>query len=230
MTDQWMAGKQPKYIPVTRFRIPVPNPAYGEYDPDRNFNEDGPRNAGKTFQYWEQMAIDFEKAYPGEKQLFSNGSFTPRSTGTARFNEGIAAGERLIAMLENGLSLADGETIKIIGHSQGAAMAAGIATVLAQHPKYKHLLEFVLYFSPHQPGGFSHPEGISGYQFSTMSDWVSSSGPLARMLNSDYQLIKGAKWGVERESHLDGRKGHSIPTWLIDLRRWARENNIPLYE
>ncbi|MFW5879522.1 MAG: hypothetical protein ACOCUV_01730 [bacterium] len=97
-----------------------------------------------------------------------------------------------------------------------------------KHPKYNNLLEFVVYIAPDQPNQFSHPDGIPGFQFSTMSDWISSVG-LARWLDSDYQLIEGAKWGVERESYKGGRAGHSIDTWVDDWRRFAEEQNIPFY-
>lgn len=68
-----------------------------------------------------------------------------------------------------------GETIKIVGHSQGAAYAAGIATALA-NSKYGGLMEFVDYLSPHQPGDFTHPSKVRGRQFSTENDRVSSKG------------------------------------------------------
>ena len=228
MLDHYKKGSNSTpYIPTDDVGY-FQRPSHLTYMPDRNFHSDGPRNAGQAFEYWGQMAVGFQNAFPSEKQLFTNGSFTPKSTANARFQEGIAVGQNLIKMLESDvLTLADGETIKIVGHSHGAAMAAGIATVLAKNPKNKHFIEFVLYFSPQQPGDFTHPDDISGYQFSTMSDWVSSTGRVARWLNSDYQLIEGARWGIERESHKGGRSGHSIDTWVEDWRRFAKENNIP---
>lgn len=63
--------------------------------------------------------------------LFVNASYNPRSSANGRYNEGILAGESLIAQLESKeIILAEGETIKIAGHSQRVASAAGIASAL----------------------------------------------------------------------------------------------------
>ena len=78
--------------------------------------------------------------------------------------------------LPDEITLKDGETIKIVGHSQGAAYAAGIASALAKHSKYGALIEFEDYLSPHQPGDIKHPSGVKGRQFSTKNDKVSSKG------------------------------------------------------
>jgi predicted esterase len=57
----------------------------------------------------------------------------------------VKAGEELISKLEScEIKLKEGETIKIVGHSQGAAYAAGIATALARSSKYGSLLELII--------------------------------------------------------------------------------------
>ena len=71
--------------------------------------------------------------------------------------------------------MSEEETIKIVGHSQGAAFAAGMANAIA-NSRYKSLLEFVDYLSPHQPKDFNNAAGIERRQFSTKSDQVSSKG------------------------------------------------------
>ena len=213
--NQYRLRGQPRGLPP----IQEPNPNYKPYSPDRGFYSDGPRNNGKTFSYWEGIDAAYENAYKDENSYYTNGSFTPKATASARFNEGLKAGADLITKLESGeITLKDGETIKIVGHSQGAAYAAGIASALAKHSKYGSLLEFVDYLSPHQPGDIKHRDGVKGRQFSTKSDKVSSKGLLPWLFGgSDYEKIPGTEWGKERVSYKGGRGGHSVGTWLNDL-------------
>jgi len=116
------------------------------------------------------------------------------------------------------MTLADEETIKIVGHSHGAAYAAGIASALSKHSKYGSLIEFVDYLAPHQPGDITHPSGVKGRQFSTKSDKVSSKGLVPHLFGkSKHAKISGTEWGMERESYDGGMGGHYIETWLNDL-------------
>lgn len=133
----------------------------------------------------------------------------------------------MISKLEAGeITLLDGETIKIVGHSQGAAYAAGIATGLLGS-KYGSLIEFVDYLSPHQPGDIRHPALVKGRQFSTKSDKVSSKGSIAKNFgNSKYEKIPGAEWGIERENYEGGKGGHDVDTWLNDLIDYWRNLGI----
>lgn len=214
MLGQWSETRLPTYQPRDGTA-----PA-NTYAPDRGFYSDGSRNNGKKFEndYWEGVDAKYMEAYKDKNVLYTNGSFTPKATANARYNEGMKAAEDLIAKLEAGeVTLKDGETIKIVGHSQGAAYAAGIATGLLGS-KYGSLIEFVDYLSPHQPGDIRHPALVKGRQFSTKSDEVSSKGPIAKNFgNSKYEKIPGAEWGEERESYDGGRGGHSVGTWLNDL-------------
>lgn len=206
----------------------VPNPNY--YDPDRGYYSGGPRNNGETFDYWEGVDAAYMNAYEDENAFYTNGSFTPKSSASGRFNEGQKAGANLIAKLESGeITLEDGETIKIVSHSHGAAYAAGIASALAKHSKYGSLIEFVDYLSPHQPGDITHPRKIFGRQFSTRSDKVSSRGWISRLFGrSEYDKIPGTEWGKERESVKEGRGGHSVGTWLNDLIDYWKSIGIPV--
>ncbi len=70
--------------------------------------------------------------------------------------------------------LQQGETLKIVGHSMGAAISAGVASVITKHPVYGKRLEVVLYLAPHQPQDFTHPAGVIGYQSSSAEDLVAS--------------------------------------------------------
>ncbi|MBI3138420.1 MAG: hypothetical protein HYZ15_07535 [Sphingobacteriales bacterium] len=204
----------------------VPNPNH--YAPDRGFYADGPRNNSITFEYWGKVDDAYMDAYDDQNTYYTNGSFTPLATASARFTEGAKAGVELIKKLESGeITLTEGETIKIVGHSQGAAYAAGIASALAKHSKYGGLIEFVDYLAPHQPGDITHPGGVKGRQFSTKSDRISSRGWKARNFgNSKYEKIKGTEWGMERESHSGGYHGHLVDTWLNDLIAYWRRLGI----
>jgi hypothetical protein len=73
------------------------------------------------------------------------------------------------------------ETLKLVGHSMGAAIAAGIASVIARHPVYGKKVEVVLYLAPHQPQDFAHPLGIHGYQSSSAEDLVASKNEIGHV-------------------------------------------------
>lgn len=235
MLSHWEGGtnktKEYRYKADPGVSYTVPNPNY--YNPDRGFYEDGPRNNGKKFEtdYWEgidKAYMKYQSDFNDETAYYTNGSFTPQATAGARFNDGLTAGADLIARLESGdITLKDGETIKIIGHSHGAAYAAGIASALSKHSKYGALIEFVDYLSPHQPGDITHPSGVKGHQFSTKSDEVSSKGLIPKLFGkSKYEKIPGTEWGMERDSYEGGRGGHSVGTWLNDLIDYWRSLGI----
>jgi RHS repeat-associated protein len=237
MVDQWLAGKRSPTKLVGQGRSAsaktVSNPSYERYAPDRGFYSDGPRNNGIKFTYWDGVDnayLKYQSDFEGEQAYYTNGSFTPKASANARFQEGVKAGADLIAKLESGeITLKDGETIKIVGHSQGAAYAAGIVSALVKHSKYGGLIEFIDYLSPHQPGDITHPSGVKGRQFSTKSDWVSSKGKIADWFGgSKYAKIPGTEWGMERESYDGGRGGHSVGTWLNDLISYWRRLGIPV--
>src|SRR5690606_17222792 len=181
MMNQWNAGKQPKYRTNSSGEL-VSNEKYSPYAPDRGFYKDGARNNGKTFRYWSlDMAGKngygvnnlYQDAYGDHNAYYTNGSFTPNSTAKTRFAEGAKAAADLILKLESeAISLDEGETIKIVGHSQGAAYAAGLATELLKHSVYGSRIEFVDYIAAHQPKDFESPKGLLSRQFLTWSDWV----------------------------------------------------------
>ena len=204
----------------------VPNS--NRYAPDRGFYSDGPRNNGKTFSYWEGVDNAYMDEYKDRNAYYTNGSFTPEASASARFKEGEEAGRDLVRKLNDGkIKLKEGETIKIVGHSQGAAYAAGIASQVAKHAKWGALIEFVDYLSPHQPGDITHPAGVKGRQFSTKSDKVSSKGIIPWLFGgSKYEPIPGTEWGVQRENYDGGMGGHYIGTWLNDLIKYWRDLGI----
>ncbi|MBU1368263.1 MAG: hypothetical protein KJ578_09230 [Bacteroidetes bacterium] len=229
MLDHWWAGMQSEKVFSTQGSISNPN--YSKYAPDRNFYTDGPRNNGEVFNndYWNGIPERFGDIFKDPHKIFTNGSFTPASSGQERFGMGYANAQKLIEKLKNGdIKLEEGETIKIVGHSQGAAYAAGIATALLEHSTYKHLVEFVVYLAPDQPNQFRHPFGVPGYQFSTHSDWVSSTGILAWLRNSSFSQIDGATWMQERGDYKGSRGGHGTDSWVNDIIQWAMSYGIPI--
>lgn len=210
-----------------------PNP--NRYAPNREFYKEFPRNNGKPFAYWERIDRDYIRAYKDKNAWYINASFTPQSEASTRFNEGLKAGKDLITKLDAGvISLAEGETIKIVGHSQGAAYAAGIATELAKHAKYASRVEFVDYLSAHQPGEFTHPANIPGRQFSTFTDQVSSDyGFLGHSLNlvngrSSLQRISGVHAGIIRYGYIGRLGGHMVGTWHKRLLAYWASLGIPI--
>jgi len=228
MENQYEDGLKHNFVERHNIRAHdnCPNP-FNAYSPDRNFYRDGPKNNGESFTYWEGVDKAYENQYKDNNAYYTNGSFTPRSTADTRFNEGEKAGADLINKLDVGeITLASGETIKIVGHSQGAAYAAGIATALA-NSKYGGLIEFVDYISPHQPGDFKNPNKVVGRQFSTKSDLVSSKGVLAWLFGkSKYKKIDGSKWGKQRENYDGGYGGHFVGTWLNDLLNFWSKSGV----
>lgn len=123
--------------------------------------------------------------------------------------------------------MSEEETIKIVGHSQGAAFAAGMANAIA-NSRYKSLLEFVDYLSPHQPKDFNNPAGVEGRQFSTKSDQVSSKGFLPWLSDSSYGKIKNTKWGAQRDEYDGGYGGHQVNTWLDTLITYWKSLGLPV--
>jgi RHS repeat-associated protein len=192
---------------------------------------------GKALDYWgeadNQSSVRYQinSFFGDEKNVFVNGSHHFRSQASERFEMGRKAGNELIAQLQNGTIALDdtiGETIKIVGHSQGAAHAAGMLTQLLDS-EYANRLEAGIYLSSHQPGGFSHPDGIPGMQFSTKTDRVSSRagvlGHLMQLFNGSSELkeIEGSDFLMIRPEHKGGKGGHNVETWtsMDDLLQQA---------
>lgn len=245
MLNQWLGGAsstvQQSHRELidkgiyTTWSVPVPNEK--QYAPDRDFYRALPRNNGEPFGYWEEVDVNYRKAFNDNNAWYINGSFTPQSQAQDRFSEGLAAGRLLMERLDAGsISLGEDETIKIVGHSQGAAYAAGIATELAKNSKYGSRIGFVDYLSPHQPGDFSHPSGVKGRQFSSVDDIVSSAagwkGSFLNMLNGGSKLerIDGVQETMVRYYGRGGKGGHYVGTWLNDLISFWRSIGIPVFE
>lgn len=73
----------------------------------------------------------------------------------------------------------EGESIKIVSHSEGGAFAAGIASYLKElnenmGSSYYPKVESLLYLSPDEVEDFSSPKGIKAYQIHYENDPVTS--------------------------------------------------------
>lgn len=161
-----------------------------------------------------------------------------------RFAEGIASGKKLISQLDAGtISLAKGETIKIVSHSQGGAFAAGIASVLSKSKKYASILQEVVYLEPHQPADFRHPLNINGLQVSTPDDLIASvnsiflAGPPSLPLslapfkgNTSFSKIGGVRF-IENKTHSgDKLGGHSVGTNLDEIILYFRSKGVNVHD
>ena len=94
----------------------------GLYNPDRNFHRSSPISG-----YWDGLDKTFMKGLHDNNALYVNAHSKGSSQASDRFKMGVNAAQNLIKQLEKGeITLKDGETIKIVGHSQGAAFAAGL--------------------------------------------------------------------------------------------------------
>lgn len=145
-----------------------------DYPPSREFNRAEPLYNGKP--YWEGVDDIVMEKTGDYNSLYVNASSWSTSEASTRFAEGELAGQNLIKQLDEGtVTLNDGETIKIVGHSQGGAFAAGLATALSKNSKYASKIEYVVYLAPFEPTEFTHPKNIQGYQALRRSDKLASA-------------------------------------------------------
>jgi hypothetical protein len=121
------------------------------------------------------------------------------------------------------------ERLKIVGHSMGAAVSAGVATVIARS-KFAHLLEVVFYLAPHQPHAFKHPENIIGYQSSSKEDLIATKNDLqvtdriaiptqAGKGYTTYKKIDGVQHEIIVNADHNGKGfgGHSVGTYKEEI-------------
>lgn len=94
----------------------------------------------------------------------------------------------------------------MVGHSQGAAYAAGLAQGLIE-AGYGDRIAMVDYIAAHQAGGFSHPLGIPGRQFGSTKDRFSGRGKktINNIESENHHVADFGKW-----------LGHSITSQEIN--------------
>ena len=125
---------------------------------------------------WDGIDDLYKDTFDDQNAIYTQGRTTGYSSASKRYNMGLEAGRKLVQQILAGeIELADDETIKLVGHSQGAAYAAGIAQALID-AGYQDRIGFVDYIAAHQPSGFSHPLGVLGRQFGSTRDILSRRG------------------------------------------------------
>lgn len=157
------------------------------------------------------MAAAFMARIGDDNAYLTSGSSTNTSQSNAnwaeryvlgensRYHEGMAKGEVMHKMIQNGeITLQAGETIKIISHSHGGAHAQGIAAQLLNYknengePLYQ--IEVIYHITPHQPTDIPELKApIRTVQYSHPNDAISSTDGLFELFNggSDYGPIPG---------------------------------------
>lgn len=130
--------------------------------------------------------------------------------------------EQQIELNEKDFVLSKSETLKIIGHSMGAAMAAGLATAVADDRTYRDRIEVVWYLAPHQPHEIKHPVGIVGFQSSSQSDIVASINELKIKAPNFYRRI------VDGDSNANIELGVSLE-WAKGQTAYARIPNVQYF-
>lgn len=94
------------------------------------------------YQYWGGIDQKFKTRIKDNKALYADGHNDANSTAAERYQQGKAWGNSFIEKVASGeIVLKQGETIKIISHSQGAAYAAGIVDAINSAPQNAWLKE-----------------------------------------------------------------------------------------
>ena len=208
----------------------LPNPYYAPYPGSRDFTYNTPVYNKKAFDYWGSIDDAFSEGYKDNNALYVNASSDNTSKADDRYNEGIEAGLNLINQLESSnIVLKKGETIKIVGHSQGGAFAAGMANVISKNKKYSSILQEVVYLEPHQPGDFNHPNGVKGVQVSSAQDRVASKWNFLSGLKgkTSFTNIKGINQFIDNDTYEgDMLKGYSVGSNLDEIIRYFESKGV----
>jgi len=183
--------------------------------------------AGETNSFGKSvnMVAGFTSRLGDENTYFTSGSAEWRSQATTRHADGVARAKQFHEKVKKGeITIADGETIKIIAHSQGGAHASGFAKQLMEYKndagEALYNVEVVYYITPHQPTDIQHPKGIRGVQYSHPGDMISSHnytpnggskfGKIMGITEFDGREIIGGK-GMPESTGLNGNRcGHNV--------------------
>jgi hypothetical protein len=184
----------------------------------------------KANDYWGCIDNKFMERLNDYNVLYANGENTFVSKAQTRMDEGKLAALELHRQIENGEVVLQRnsageiiETITLVGHSQGAAYSAGIASKLIE---LGYKVDAVYYITPHQPEDIVHPTGPLGIQYSHPNDRVSSNPPwwLPNGGTSYGEIVNiSEKWfwqNPEWDMGMNGdRGGHNVGlNWEIFLR------------
>lgn len=208
--------------------------------------------------YWSGMENKLEERFTGKEPnadstFYFDGSAGPLSSAKDRMTYGQDAAKIIIKQVESGQFALDDNgvipaVINVVGHSMGAAYAAGLANGLLAYNDEKGKKIFnvkaVYYFAPHQPMDIEHPSQVRGVQYSHKRDTVSSDGnssdPLALWgalpnatgsklgpINGIHEYMVHDTPGLS-QSLLGDRGGHSMidHEYTLDKYKEGREGYV----
>lgn len=198
-----------------------------QYPPPIEFFRSDPVYDGEP--YWGTIEGWFKLGFRDYNAVFVNGSHFNDSQAVDRMRRGEEAARLLHQEITGGRIAFDrsGE-VKLVGHSQGAAYAAGMGAKLIE---LGYRVVTMWYLAPHQPGGIRHPAGVPAAQMSRRSDLVSTKG-LAKhpKLSGGSSLKRIPGVGVYRilEDCDVGRGGHSVFTYAAAVGAFYKQNGNSL--
>ncbi len=218
MLDQWATSNSGEYVTFDGAHVTVPHRPYPTFEMSSG---NRPTYLGQEFNYWAGVDDAFMDRFEDHNSAYVSGSHNRTSSAMDRYRAGQQSGYELLEKIQKGdVSLADDETIKIVGHSQGAAHAAGMANVLNQAYNdglIQNPVEQIYYLAPHQPGDFATPEGVFSVQYSRESDWVSSKGIISTGFisgGSTFARIPGVDEMPRMRNMKDEKGGHNVNTFI----------------
>lgn len=174
-------GKYVDYMTFTPISLLL-SKNHSYMNPNRHF-------AGSDNYGWGGVDKLYMKEFKDNNALYVRGDSYPFSKANDRYEAGRLSGMKLIEEFNSGSrTLADGENIRLVGYSMGAAYAAGMAEAL-MNSNYADKLQLVDYIAPHQPEGFNHPNGVLGRQFGSENDILSSRGKEIRNMKQFNKYI-----------------------------------------
>ena len=198
---------------ITPLTVWIPAP----HDHKENWFKDDP------FDYWDVFNQNW--SFPNEVRFYVDGSNHPNSTAADRFSKGASEGAILAEKIKSGeIELKEGETIKLIGHSHGAAHAMGIAKGLLDAGIDRDLIQ-VLLFAPHQPNQIPTLPVNFLLQVFRNYDGVSAIGEIAGLTSSWNQRIgNNSDYAQMPDGNDDGLGNHSVHTYTSEEFKKAHPN------
>ena len=180
-----------------------------------------------TFGRKVNIADYYQKVYNDYNIGFTSGSSHWNSTAFDRYMQGKDKAKLFHKMVMSGkIKLSEGEPIRIISHSQGAAHAIGFANQLMSYKNSKgeslYTIDYMEYITPHQPTDLVHPSGPIGIQYSHPSDAIASDSPswlpnggtsFGRIINISQFYgddIMGGKNQPKAEGPMGNMGGHKV--------------------
>ncbi|MDD4742618.1 MAG: RHS repeat-associated core domain-containing protein, partial [Bacteroidales bacterium] len=165
------------------------------------------------FDYWSDTRENWSFEVNGEESYFVDGSNHALSSAKTRFSKGEIEGAILAEKLKTGeITLQDGEFIKLVAHSMGAAHAIGLAKGLFDAGIDPRIVKVFL-FASHQPNQIPGIDGVDIFQFGRDGDKVSSEGFLAFVSGSKHERIPGSDWVLAPDRVDEEYGGHYVQTF-----------------